>query len=164
MCSLYLSKCLACAFIWGKFTHDGDGKPLPLSLYPIKYLNESLLYDFLWNNTISSISTSLILMGVLFLWKSLLMMPFSPSYTGSCSMFYTKKRKKVKFFSYIFWFHGNFFDILLAFVSFLQTYYGICFFHIICLFLSYYLILLWSSSDKFLCLSLACSLNLFYHY
>ena len=26
--------------------HDGDGKALPLCLYPIKYLNESLPYDF----------------------------------------------------------------------------------------------------------------------
>ena len=34
-------------------------------------------------------------------------------------------------------FHSNFFDILLAFVFFLQTYYDICFFHIIsfCFFL-----------------------------
>ena len=68
---LFLSKHLAYAFIWGIFKHNGDGKALPLCLYPIKYLNESLPYDFLWDNTISSISTSLILMSFLFLWKSL---------------------------------------------------------------------------------------------
>ena len=63
---LFLSKYLAYAFIWGSFTHNGDGKALPLYLYPLKYLNESLSYGFLWNNTISSISTSLILMGFYF--------------------------------------------------------------------------------------------------
>ena len=67
------------------------------------------------------------------------MMPFPPKYTASCSMFYTmkKKKKKIKFFILIFWYHGNFFDVLLVFVSFLQTYYGICFFHI--LFFYFYL-------------------------
>ena len=43
--------------------HDGYGKALRLFLYPKKYLNESLLYGFLWDNIISSKSTSLILMG-----------------------------------------------------------------------------------------------------
>ena len=43
---LFLSKYLANSFISGSFMHDGDGKALPLCLYPIKYLNESLLYDF----------------------------------------------------------------------------------------------------------------------
>ena len=47
--------------------HDGDGKALPLCLYPIKYLNESIPFDFFRDNAISSISTSLILMGFLFL-------------------------------------------------------------------------------------------------
>ena len=59
---LLLSKYLAYAFIWGCFTHNGDEKALPWCLYPIKYLNESLPYSFLWDNTISLISTSLILM------------------------------------------------------------------------------------------------------
>ena len=64
---LFLSKYLAYAFIGGSFTHNGGGKTLPLCLYEIKYLNESLLYDYLCDNTISSISTSLILMALLFL-------------------------------------------------------------------------------------------------
>ena len=50
----------------------------------------------------------------------------------------------------------NFFDILLVFVSFLQTYYDIYSSHILFLF--------FSSLDKILYLSLACSLNLFYHF
>ena len=47
--------------------HNGDGKALPSCLYPIKYLNESLLSDFLSDNAILSTATSLILMGFLFL-------------------------------------------------------------------------------------------------
>ena len=99
---LLLSKYLAYAFIWGSFTNNGDRKALPLCLYPIKYLSESLLYDFLYDNTISSIYTSLILMGYLFLWKSLLMIPFSSKYTASCFMFYTIKRKKNQIFYFNF--------------------------------------------------------------
>ena len=75
---LFLSKYLANAFISGSFMHDGDGKALPLCLYPIKYLNESIPFDFFRDNAISSISTSLILMGFLFLWKAPLMIPISP--------------------------------------------------------------------------------------
>ena len=44
---LFLPKYLVYAFIWGIFTHNGDGKAIPLWLYPIDYLNESLPYDFL---------------------------------------------------------------------------------------------------------------------
>ena len=47
--------------------HNGDGKALPSCLYPIKYLNESSLSDFLSDHAILSISTSLILMALLFL-------------------------------------------------------------------------------------------------
>ena len=47
--------------------HNGDGKALPSCLYPIKYLNESLLSDFLSDNATFLISTSLILIGFLFL-------------------------------------------------------------------------------------------------
>ena len=90
---LLLSKYLTYAFIWRSFIHNGDGKALPLCLYPVKYLNESSIYDFLWDDTISSISASLILMGFIFLWKALLMMPFSPLYTASCSKSYTMKKK-----------------------------------------------------------------------
>ena len=41
--------------------HNGDGKAIPSCLYPIKYLNESLLIEFLSDNDIPLISTSLIL-------------------------------------------------------------------------------------------------------
>ena len=91
---LFSSKHLAYAFIWGRSAHNGDGKALALCFHPIKYLNESLLYGFFYNNTISLISSSLILMGLLFLRKALLMMPFSLKYTASCSMFCTIKGKK----------------------------------------------------------------------
>ena len=47
---LFLSKYFVCAFIWGSIMHNGDGKALPSCLYPIKYLNESLPYDFLSDN------------------------------------------------------------------------------------------------------------------
>ena len=46
---------------------DGDGKALASCLYPVNYLNESLLYDFLYDNAILLIFTSLILTGFLFL-------------------------------------------------------------------------------------------------
>ena len=54
--------------------HNGDGKALPSCLYPIKYLNVSLPYDYLFNDAILLISTSKIY-GFLF-------------------HFYTMKRKK----------------------------------------------------------------------
>ena len=73
----FSSKYFLYAFIWESFRHNDGGKVLALFLSPIKYLNESLPYDFFPDNFILSISTSLILMGLLFLWKSLLMMPFS---------------------------------------------------------------------------------------
>ena len=47
---LFLSKHLVCAFIWGSFMYNEDGKILPSCLYPINYLNESLPYDFLSGN------------------------------------------------------------------------------------------------------------------
>ena len=47
--------------------HNVNGKALPFCPYPIKYLNASLPYDFLLDNTISLISTSIILTGFLFL-------------------------------------------------------------------------------------------------
>ena len=75
------------AFLCGSFMHNGDGKALPSCLYSIKYLNESLLYDFLSDNTILLISTWLILIGFLFLWKALSMMLFPPQCTASCSIF-----------------------------------------------------------------------------
>ena len=43
---LFLSKYLTYAFFWGSFKHNGDGKALRLCLYPVKYLDESILYDF----------------------------------------------------------------------------------------------------------------------
>ena len=42
---LFLSKYFVYAFIWGGFMHNGDGKALHSCLYPIKYLNESLLNE-----------------------------------------------------------------------------------------------------------------------
>ena len=63
---LFLSKNLAYAFIWGSFLHNGNGTGLPLCLYPIKYLNESWTYDFLSDNVILLICTSLILIDFFF--------------------------------------------------------------------------------------------------
>ena len=71
---LFPPKHLAYAFSWGSFMHNGDGKALPSCLYPIKYLNVSLPYDYLFNDAILLISTSKIY-GFLF-------------------HFYTMKRKK----------------------------------------------------------------------
>ena len=84
------------------FMHNGDGKALPSCLYPIKYLNESLPYDLLSDDAILLISTSLILIGFLFLWKALLMMLFSPKCMVSCSIFIAWKEKTSKFFIFIF--------------------------------------------------------------
>ena len=100
---LFPSKHLAYAFIWGSFMNNGDGKALPSCLYPIYYLNESLPCDFLSDNGILLISTSLILIGFLLLWKVLLMMLFSPKCTASCSIFILWKEKKpTTFFILIF--------------------------------------------------------------
>ena len=82
--------------------HNGDGKTLPLCLYPIKYLNESLPYDFLSDNFILSVSPSLILVGLILLWKALFMMPFFSEANSFLFHFYTIKRKKVKIFIFIF--------------------------------------------------------------
>ena len=79
--------------------HNEDGKALPSCLYPIKYFNESLLSDFLSDNAILSISTSLILMGFSFLWKTFFMMPFSLKEIPS---FILWKESKVKVFYYLF--------------------------------------------------------------
>ena len=110
--------------------HKGDGKALPSCPYLIKYLNESLPYDFLSDNAILLISTSLILIG--FLMKSAFNNPIFSKMYGFLFHFYTMKRKKKikKIFILIFWPDSNFFDILLVFVSFLQTYYDIWFFYI----------------------------------
>ena len=91
---LFLSKYLAYAFIWGSLIHNGDGKELPSCLYIIKYLNASLLYDFLSDNAILLISPLLILIGFLFVWKAFLTISFSPKYKAFCSIFYAVKRKK----------------------------------------------------------------------
>ena len=51
--------------------YNDDGRGLTLCIYPIKYLYEPLLpYECLLDNTILLISTSSILIGLLFLWKS----------------------------------------------------------------------------------------------
>ena len=98
-------------------------------------------------------------MGLLFLWKALLMMKFFPKYSASCSMCYTMKRKKVNFFILIFWSHGNFFWCSFSFVSFLQTYYGICSFHV----LSFYICLLQISFCIYLLLALLTFFNHFHN-
>ena len=67
--------------------HNGDEKALPSGLYPIKYLSESLSYDFSSDNAILWISTLLILKGFLLFWKALLMMIFSPKCTASYFIF-----------------------------------------------------------------------------
>ena len=54
---LFLSKYLAYAFIWGSFMPSRDGKASSSCLYPIKYLNESLPYDFSSDDAILLIST-----------------------------------------------------------------------------------------------------------
>ena len=46
---------------------NGDQNALPSWLYPKKYFNESLLSNFLFDNAIPLISTSLISTGFLFL-------------------------------------------------------------------------------------------------
>ena len=60
----FLLKYFLYAFIWESFRHNDDGKVLASCLYRIKYLNESLPYDFFPDSFILSISTSLILMGI----------------------------------------------------------------------------------------------------
>ena len=122
---LLLSKYLAYAFIWGRFIHNGDGKEfMYITNKVFKWLFITIWFS--WNNTIL-----LIYLFYLFLWKASLMIPFSPKNKAPCSIFYTMKRKKVKITFLSFWLHGNFFDILLVFISFLQTYYDIYFLYIL---------------------------------
>ena len=71
-------------------------------------------------------------------------------------LYYEKKSQKSKFFISIFWSRGNFFDILLIFAYFLQTYYDTYFFHILFMF--------FSSSDNSLYLFFALLLILFYYF
>ena len=76
-----------------------------------------------------------------------------------CFLFHVlhNEKKKSQIFAVIFWSHGNFFDILLVFVSFLQIHYGVCFFHI----LSFYFCLLQINFSIYLLLAL---LTFFYHF
>ena len=73
---------------------NGDGKELLSFLYPVKYFNESLPYDFLSDNAILLISTSLLLAVFLFLWKLLLIIPSPPSYTVLVPFFIQWEEKK----------------------------------------------------------------------
>ena len=66
------------------------------------------------------VSTSLMLIGFLFLWKALLMIPFFPKYKAFCSIFMQWKEQKSTFFIFIHWSHINFFDILLVFFLFFR--------------------------------------------
>ena len=72
----FLSKYFVYAFIWGSFISNGDGKVLPSCLHSMKK-PKWIFTDFLSDHAILSISTSLILMDLLFLWKALFMMSFS---------------------------------------------------------------------------------------
>ena len=77
-----------------RFYDNGDGKTLPSCLYPMKYLNESLLCDFLSDNAILLISTSLILIGFLFLWKALLLIYFLWNLPLLAPFLYYKKKSQ----------------------------------------------------------------------
>ena len=90
---LFLSKYLAYAFIWGSLVHNGDGKELPSCLYPIKYLNESLPYDFLSNSAILSISTSLILFFYFYEKHFLHFLQYLPKGFSVHSLYNEKKKK-----------------------------------------------------------------------
>ena len=57
-----IQKYLASAFIWGSFMYNGIEETLPSCIYPIKYLNASLLpYDSLLDNNILLVSALSIL-------------------------------------------------------------------------------------------------------
>ena len=107
----------------------------------------SISNDFLSDNTVLLISTSLILVGFSFLWKAFLIMPFVPNYNASCSIFTLWKEKKSNFFILLF---GRMVISLI--------------FHIFCFFSSYiwYLFLPCSLffSEKPLYLPLALYLNI----
>ena len=72
--------------------HNGDQNALPSWLYPKKYFNESLLSNFLFDNAIPLISTSLISISFLLLWKALLMMLFSPNIRLLVPFLYYEKK------------------------------------------------------------------------
>ena len=112
---------------------------------------------YLWFFSILLISTSSILISFLFLWKVLLMMPFS-KINGFLFHFYTMKSKKVNIFCF------NFLvSLYFLFFFFFCWYFSFCFFSLDILwylFLPYYLFLFFSHSDKFLYLSLTWSVNL----
>ena len=115
--------------------HDGDGKALRLFLYPKKYLNESLLYGFLWDNIISSKSTSLILWVFLIFMKNLFNNTiFSKIHSFLFHSLFNEKKKGQLFLFLFFILTVIFFDIVLVFDFFLQTYYDICFFRILSFF------------------------------
>ena len=66
-----------------------NGKSLSSCVHPIRYLNEPLLpYESILNNTIFSISTLSILIGILFLWKVFLLIQSSPKIKAFCSILY----------------------------------------------------------------------------
>ena len=106
--------------------HNGDGKALPSCLYPIYYLNESLPCDFLSDNGILLISTSLILIGFLLLWKVLFNDAIFSEMYGFLLHFYIMKRKKANNIFYFNILASRFF----FWYSFSLFYYDICFFHI----------------------------------
>ena len=74
-------------------TDNGDGKELTSCLYPIKYLNESLPYDFLSNSAILSISTSLILFFYFYEKHFLHFLQYLPKGFSVHSLYNEKKKK-----------------------------------------------------------------------
>ena len=70
--------------------HNDMGNTLPMCIYPIKYLNESLSsYECLPDNTFLLIFTSSILIGLLFFRNVFLLIQFSPKIKSFLFYFYT---------------------------------------------------------------------------
>ena len=74
---------------------NGDGKALPSCLYPIKYLNESLLCDFLSDNIYFNIYFVNINSVFVFMKSTFNDAIFSEMYRFLLH-FYTTRRKKIK--------------------------------------------------------------------
>ena len=155
---LFLSRHLAYAFLWGSFILNGAGKALPLCIYPIKYLNNSSLpYYFVLDNTVLFISTSLIWIDFLFLWKLISIIPYSPKSKAFCFIFYAVKIKKVKIFYFNF----------LVIRQFFWYSFNFCFFSLDILwypFLPYSIFIFLSSSGDFLYWFFSCFFNTYYYF
>ena len=83
--------------------HNGDRKALTSCLYPIKYLNESLLRDFLSHDAILLMSTSLVFTYSFFVFMKSAFNDVIFSETNTFLLhFYTMKRKKSQNFFFDF--------------------------------------------------------------